>query len=127
KGMSGFTSYFHQFELPPGQYLTEVYAHLPSITGNFYFGEDEDNPTKKWQEWFLEDRKNEELPPWLQEIKDYDVPGELEELVSYINRIAPLTKEAARMPELDDYTGWCAFEKRRPKCPLGIPRSELLS
>lgn len=126
KGLGGFKDYFQQIELTPGKYLTEVYAYLPSVTGNFFL--ESDSPMAEWQSWFKQDRKGEELPEWLQEFDEYSVPGELEELVSYIIRVTPLTKEPTKLPDLDEDIGWCTFEMRKPKqCPSGILRSALLS
>ncbi len=130
KGLGeSFTDYFQTVDVEPGDYLAEVYAYYPSIHGNFFFCKDEydsdTEPMGEWKKWFQETRPGEALPPWLQEFKEYDMPGELSNLVSYIIRLAPLNG-AAPEPELDPDIGWAAFVMRKPdKAPYGVLREDL--
>jgi hypothetical protein len=122
KGYSGFTDYFDVVEVPPGEYLVEVYAFVSSMTVDFYFEDDE-----PLEEWFRRTRPGMELPKWLRYFNEGRAIGELgDELVSYILRLAPLEAEPPS-PARDPEIGWCGeFEFRRPElCPLGIERDSL--
>jgi hypothetical protein len=114
---------FQVIDVPPGEYLVEIYAYVSSMTVNVYFEEDE-----SLEEWFQRTRPGMELPPWLQSFKEEGMVWELEnELVNYLVRLAPL-QTAPPLPKLIDGMGWCGeFEFRRPElCPLGIERSAIL-
>jgi hypothetical protein len=116
--------YYQAFDVEPGRYLVEVYAFVSSMTVDFSFGQGE-----PLEEWFRATRPGAPTPAWLEMFTSQGSAGEMsDELVSYIVRLAPLAGEPAAMPELVDDVGWCGeFELRRPgRCPLGIPRSELL-
>ena len=129
-GASNFTDYFQVVEIPAGDYLAEVYAYYPSIHGNFFFCKDEydsdTEPMGEWKKWYEETRAGEPLPPWLEEFGDYAMPGELDELVSYIIRLKPHEGASVPEPQLDEDTGWAAFVMRKPeKAPVGVRRADL--
>lgn len=123
KGYNGYKDYFQIIEVPPGEYLVEVYAYVSSMTVDFYF--DEGEPL---DEWFRKTRPGMDLPKWLQTFKSEGYIGGLgNKLVSYILRLSPLVSEPP-LPKLVDEIGWCGeFEFRRPAvCPLGIARASML-
>jgi hypothetical protein len=114
---------FQVIEVPPGEYLVEVYAYVSSMTVDFYFEEDESLET-----WFQRTRPGLELPLWLQHFREQGFMGDLDhELVSYLIRLAPL-QAAPQLPQPVAEMGWFEeFEFRRPElCPLGIKRSVIL-
>ncbi len=123
KGVNGYTSYFTTIDVPPGNYLLEVYAYVSSMTVDFYFEDDE-----PLEEWWQRTRPGQQWPEWLRVFKAERAIGELSDrLVSCLLRLSPLTTEPP-LPKLDDELGWCMeFDFRRPeRCPLGIPRSATL-
>lgn len=120
-GIQGYDDYFEAIEIPPGDYLLEVYAYVSSMTVDFYFGEDD-----PLEEWFHRTRPGLALPKWLECFKTQGFIGSLsDELMTYLVRLAPL-ETALPLPALEAETGWCGdFELRRPEvCPLGILRSD---
>lgn len=124
-GMSGFCDYFQKFDVEPGTYAVDVFAYVSSVTGNFFL--EEESPMQEWQNWFKSSRKGEDLPEWLSEFDEYTMPGELEELVSYIVRLRPMTEALESQPEFDEELGWCIFKMRKPSlAPVGVLRSETL-
>ena len=123
EGYEGFDDYFETLDVPPGEYLVEIYAYVSSMTVDLYFRDDE-----PLSEWFYQTHPGVELPRWLQQFNTGRAIGELgDELVSYLIRLAPLEAEPP-LPKLVSEIGWCGeFEYRRPEiCPLGISRSTLL-
>jgi hypothetical protein len=114
---------FQVIEVPPGEYLVEVYAYVSSMTVDFYFEENEPP-----EAWFQHTRPDMELPLWLQHFREEGMMGDLDhELVSYLIRLAPLQTEP-QLPKQAAEMGWFEeFEFRQPElCPLGIARSTLL-
>jgi hypothetical protein len=96
---------YESIDVPPGEYLVEIYAYLSSLTVQVAlddFDEDEDDDeetaTFKKGEKFLQTKHAHE---WLRENRP-EIDG-----VDYIIRLAPLTAAPPPMPKLND--GW--FEK----------------
>lgn len=91
---------FQVIEVPPGEYLVEVYAYLSSMTVQLSLQEYD-------KDWNLQE--NEVLRQWYQEHR----PGCSS--VGYIIRLVPLETEPA-FPKLVPDVGWCGeFEFRQPE------------
>jgi len=91
---------FQVIEVPPGEYLVEVYAYLSSMTVQLSLSEYDEH-------WNLIEHK--ELESWYQEYR----PGIAD--INYVIRLAPLI-ENPPIPQLDSEMGWCGvFEFRQPE------------
>lgn len=91
---------FQVIDVPPGEYLVEVYAYLASMTVQVSLAEYDEH-------WNL--KENTELEAWYQEHR----PGIAD--VGYIIRLTPLATEPP-LPGFDPEIGWCGlFEFRKPE------------
>lgn len=90
---------FQTIEVPPGDYLVEIYAYLSSMTVQLSL--------ESWdQNWNLQ--RNDTLSQWYEE----NQPGSVD--VAYIIRLSPLSTEPP-FPPLVAEIGWCGeFEFRQP-------------
>lgn len=91
---------FQVIDVPPGEYLVEIYAYLSSMTVQQSLEEYDEH-------WNL--HENEPLEQWY----TLNRPGTPD--ISYIIRLSPLTIEPP-VPELVPEIGWCGeFEFRKPE------------
>ncbi|HIK18115.1 MAG TPA: hypothetical protein IGS53_22895 [Leptolyngbyaceae cyanobacterium M33_DOE_097] len=91
---------FQVIEVPPGEYLVEIYAYLASMTVQLSLEEYDEN-------WNL--KENDALREWYQSNR----PG-FDEL-GYIIRLVPLEVKPP-LPSLVPEIGWCGvFELRQPQ------------
>ncbi|MBD2163860.1 hypothetical protein H6G04_05510 [Calothrix membranacea FACHB-236] len=91
---------FQVIEVPPAEYLVEIYAYLSSMTVQQSLEEYDKN-------WNL--IENKALAQWYQDNR----PGIAD--ISYIIRLVPLETEPP-LPKLVPEIGWCGeFEFRQPK------------
>lgn len=113
---------FHRIQVPPGDYLIEVYAFAGSMTVNIAWEDDEDG--SQLAAWWDETRPGQDRPEWMEAWAEEGY-ADAEEfgLLEYIIRLTPLTEDVP-VPEQDKRTGWAGvFEMRRPAgCPAGLAR-----
>lgn len=92
---------FQTIEVPPGNYLVEVYAYLSSMTVQMSLDRYDEH---------LNSQEDEALKQWYEANR----PGKAD--IGYIIRLAPLEAEPP-LPQLDPEMGWCGvFEFREPEC-----------
>jgi hypothetical protein len=112
-GLEGSEDYMRVVEVPPGEYLAEVYTQLPGVNGPM---NDEDDLKAYWRQT----RKRERMPAWLKD----EVPDDTY-LVDFVVRLTPLAAPPDE-PPLED--GWIptAVHPRLPeKCPRGLETREV--
>ena len=122
-------------EVPPGDYLAEVYTYLQGVNGSFCL--DKAKPREPLGAYFRRTRPGEPFPLWLKnecasdpaidpdhkkEWKTAEADYETDQppYVGFLLRLAPLSETPAP-PKMED--GWITVGQnaRRPdKCPLGL-------
>ena len=128
----------HALDVPPGDYLVDVYTYRPTINGRFI----EDKWPTKLGTWFRQDHAGRAYPAWMvNELElapeldpghedewgdsrdaDRSVDDGMEYSIGYLVHLRPWDESAALSPLPDD--GWFLPEEGArvpPRCPLGLP------
>ncbi len=90
---------FRVIDVPPAEYLVEIYAYLSSMTVQLSLEEYDEN-------WNL--KEDEVLRQWYQ----INRPGNAD--ISYIIRLGPLKTTELSLPKLVPEIGWCGEFEFRP-------------
>lgn len=107
-------------DIPPGDYLIEVYAFLSSMTVAHYIED-----LSEVADWFKQSRPGMDVPHFVTEVSQGEGYDLNDEYMDYMIRLKPLSVEISA-PESDQ--GWRdTFTFRRPElCPLGILMADVM-